>query len=78
MDVFLAYFWLYQFCIISRFLSGEKAMVTRASKLRQSIGASSNSDDQSVMGLEEVEDEVIKDDDRFKIIEPITTSSSAS
>ena len=45
-------------------------MVTRASKLRQSIGASSNSDDQSVMGLEEVEDEVIKDDDRFKIIEP--------
>ena len=53
-------------------------MVTRASKLRQSIEASSNSDDQSVMGLEEVEDEVIKDDDRFKIIEPITTSSSAS
>ena len=78
MDVFLAYFWLYQFCITSRFLSGEKAMVTRASKLRQSIEASSNSDDQSVMGLEEVEDEVIKDDDRFKIIEPITTSSSAS
>ena len=30
-------------------------MVTRASKLRQSIEASSNSDDQSVIGLEEVE-----------------------
>merc|ERR1712083_1043279 len=55
---------------------GEKVMVTRATKLRQSIEANSNSDDQSVMDLEEVEDEVIKDDDKFKIIEPITTSNS--
>ena len=53
-------------------------MVTRATKLRQSIEANSNSDDQSVMDLEEVEDEVIKDDDdKFKIIEPITTSSGS-
>ena len=43
-------------------------MVTRATKLRQSIEANSNSDDQSVMDLEEVEDEVIKDDDKFKIL----------
>lgn len=56
---------------------GEKVMVTRATKLRQSIEANSNSDDQSIMDLEEVEDEVIKDDDKFKIIEPITTSSGS-
>ena len=53
-------------------------MVTRATKLRQSIEANSNSDDQSVVDLEEVEDEVIKDDDRFRIIETITTTSSRS
>ena len=58
------------------FFTGEKVMVTRATKLRQSIEANSNSDGQSVMDLEEVEDEVIKDDDKFKIIEPITTSNS--
>jgi hypothetical protein len=29
------------------------------------------------MDLEEVEDEVIKDDEKFKIIEPITTSSGS-
>ena len=52
-------------------------MVTRSTKLRQSIEANSNSDDQSIMDLEEVEDEVIKDDDKFKIIEPITTSSGS-
>ena len=56
--------------------TGEKVMVTRATKLRQSIEANSNSDGQSVMDLEEVEDEVIKDDDKFKIIEPITTTNS--
>ena len=56
---------------------GEKVMVTRSTKLRQSIEANSNSDDQSIMDLEEVEDEVIKDDDKFKIIEPITTSSGS-
>ena len=56
--------------------TGEKVMVTRATKLRQSLEANSNSDDQSVMDLEEVEDEVIKDDDKFKIIEPITTTNS--
>ena len=58
------------------FFTGEKVMVTRATKLRQSLEANSNSDDQSVMDLEEVEDEVIKDDDKFKIIEPITTTNS--
>ena len=52
-------------------------MVTRATKLRQSIEANSNSDDQSIMDLEEVEGEVIKDDEKFKIIEPITTSSGS-
>ena len=53
-------------------------MVTRATKLRQSVEVHSNSDGQSVMELEEVEDEVIKDDDKFKIIEPITTTSAGS
>ena len=60
------------------FILGEKVMVTRATKLRQSIEANSNGDDQSILDLEEVEDEVIKDDDKFKIIEAITTTSSGS
>ena len=62
--------------LIELIFTGEKVMVTRATKLRQSLEANSNSDDQSVMDLEEVEDEVIKDDDKFKIIEPITTTNS--
>ena len=65
----------YVLLIIFLFVLGEKVMVTRATKLRQSMEASSNSDDQSIMDLEEVEDEVTKDDDKFTIIEPITTSS---
>ena len=62
--------------LIELIFIGEKVMVTRATKLRQSLEANSNSDDQSVMDLEEVEDEVIKDDDKFKIIEPITITNS--
>ena len=59
---------------------GEKVMVTRASKLRQSVEVNSNGDDPNGdLDLEEVEDEVIKDDDKFKIIEtPITTTSSST
>ena len=56
-------------------------MVTRASKLRQSVDVSSNGSDQNVHELEEVQDEVIKEDDedhKFKIIESITTTISGS
>ena len=50
---------------------GERVIVTRGSKLRQSMEGSLNGDEHGGIGLEEVEDEVIKDDDKFRIIEPI-------
>ena len=36
-----------------------------------------NGDEHGGIGLEEVEDEVIKDDDKFRIIEPIATTTSS-
>ena len=67
-------------CKVDILILGEKVMVTRASKLRQSVEVNSNGDDPNGdLDLEEVEDEVIKDDDKFKIIEtPITTTSSST
>ena len=56
---------------------GERVIVTRGSKLRQSMEGSLNGDEHGGIGLEEVEDEVIKDDDKFRIIEPIATTTSS-
>ena len=55
---------------------GERVIVTRGSKLRQSMEGSLNGDEHGGIGLEEVEDEVIKDD-KFRIIEPIATTTSS-